>query len=196
MAENDEDEGGEEEMEDEAPGSASSAAAPAAAAGAPAAEEEDAPPTASSSVARSALSRPRVTLQDSAPEPAISRTPAIAPTSAQRLARATGTGVDAEPDGTQSVSFPPPGTPPAFVPFSTAPVTVTREVDTSATETAGATGASTGSAATSSTPAPTPPPPAAGAGVDVDEIADTVIDKLRREMLIEHELGGGAMDLI
>jgi hypothetical protein len=34
------------------------------------------------------------------------------------------------------------------------------------------------------------------AGVDVDELAEHVIDKLRREMLIERDLGGGAMDLI
>jgi hypothetical protein len=32
--------------------------------------------------------------------------------------------------------------------------------------------------------------------MDVDEIAETVIEKLKREMLIERELGGGAMDLI
>jgi hypothetical protein len=32
--------------------------------------------------------------------------------------------------------------------------------------------------------------------MDVDEIADTVIEKLRRELLLEQELGGGAMDLI
>jgi hypothetical protein len=32
--------------------------------------------------------------------------------------------------------------------------------------------------------------------MDVDEIAETVIEKLRHEMLIERELGGGAMDLI
>ena len=29
-----------------------------------------------------------------------------------------------------------------------------------------------------------------------EEIADTVIEKLRRELLIERELGGGAKDLI
>jgi hypothetical protein len=58
-------------------------------------------------------------------------------------------------------------------------------------------GASAASSAISgATPSPTPPPPSPAAGADVEEIADTVIEKLRREMLIERELGGGAMDLI
>ena len=50
------------------------------------------------------------------------------------LARALGTRAETEPDGTQSISFPAPGSPaaetgdgiPDYVPFSTAPVTVSR----------------------------------------------------------------------
>jgi hypothetical protein len=32
--------------------------------------------------------------------------------------------------------------------------------------------------------------------VDVDQLAETVIDRLRRELLIEREQSGGAMDLM
>jgi hypothetical protein len=101
------------------------------------------------------------------------------------------------------------------VPFSTAPVTVSRspldDLRSSASSAASSVvghgasaaeglidqGASAASSAVSSAPPPpAPAPPAAGAGMDVDEIADTVIEKLRHELLIERELGGGAMDLI
>jgi hypothetical protein len=163
-------------------------------------------------------------LHDSAPAAPVSQTPVIGATSAARLARALGTRAQTEPDGTQSISFPTPGSPagaaaddgvPDYVPFSTAPVTVSRspldDIRSSASSAAGGLishgaeaahglideGASAASSAISgSAPAPAPAPPAAGAGMDVDEIADTVIEKLRRELLIERELGGGAMDLI
>jgi hypothetical protein len=79
---------------------------------------------------------------------------------------------------------------PDYIPFSTAPVTVSRDIGEESASPAPA--GSAGSASASAAPAAAP----AGGEVDVDEIADTVIDKLRREMLIERELGGGAMDLI
>jgi hypothetical protein len=103
---------------------------------------------------------------------------------------------------------------PAYVPFSTAPVTVSRDAlggigsqiehaagdllhhAEQAGEHAVDQGSSALSSAASSLPHPTPAPPAPAAGMDVDEIADTVIEKLRRELLLEQELGGGAMDLI
>lgn len=162
-------------------------------------------------------------LHDSAPAAPVSQTPVIGATSAARLARALGTRAQTEPDGTQSISFPAPGSPagaapedgiPGYVPFSTAPVTVSRstldDIRSSASSAAGGlighgaeaahglidSGASAASSALGAAPPPAPAPPAPAAGMDVDEIADTVIDKLRRELLIERELGGGAMDLI
>ena len=81
--------------------------------------------------------------------------------------------------GNASVELPGSEAPP-FVPFSTAPRTVSRLVDDA--------------------PAPAQPaPPAQHAAtpvLDVDEVAETVIDKLRRELLIEREQAGGSMDLI
>jgi hypothetical protein len=157
-------------------------------------------------------------LHDSEPAAAVSQTPVIGATSAARLARALGTHAETEADGTQSITFPAPGSPlggggtPDYVPFSTAPVTVSRspldDIGSSAGSAAsgligraasvdeGLIDSGAAAASSASSPAPAPAPPAAGAGMDVDEIADTVIDKLRREMLIERELGGGAMDLI
>jgi hypothetical protein len=153
----------------------------------------------------------------------------IGATSAQRLARALGTQAATELDGTQSVTFPAPGDqaaapvpsgdPTRYVPFSTAPITVSRDLlgdvghaattaashaadsaishASSAAEDAVGHGVQTAApAASHAAPDPSAPPPAPGAGMDVEEIADAVIDKLRREMLIERELGGGAMDLI
>jgi hypothetical protein len=94
----------------------------------------------------------------------------------------------------QSITFPTPGddapTPmanglPEYIPFSTAPVTVSRAIDD--------TPAPSTSTSTDTHAAP-PPPPAAG--MDLDEVAEAVIEKLRHEMIIERDLGGGAMDLI
>jgi hypothetical protein len=146
-----------------------------------------------------------VGLSDAPPAAPVSQTPVIGPTSAARLARALGTYAETEADGTQSVSFPAPGAPsgagvPDYVPFSTAPVTVS-SAPTGATlsrveDEPPSSSSSSSTASSSAAPPPSPAPPAPAAGVDVDEIADTVIDKLRREMLIERELGGGAMDLI
>jgi hypothetical protein len=41
-----------------------------------------------------------------------------------------------------------------------------------------------------------PPAPAAAPQVDVDQLAETVIEKLRRELLIEREQSGGPMELM
>jgi hypothetical protein len=192
-----------------------------------------APPHASAPKAKAAAPsvartpRPRVALHDApAPEP-VSQPAAIGAISAQRLARALGTRPTTEPDGTQSVTFPTPGGPaPAqqgapsdYVPFSTAPVTVSRDflgdvghaaadaashaagsaishAETAAEGVVDHGAAAASSALDAAAPGPSAPPPAPGAGMDVEDIADAVIDKLRREMLIERELGGGAMDLI
>lgn len=120
-------------------------------------------------------------LRDSAPEAAVSETPAIRGTSPERLARMLGTEPEYDSDGNATVEMP-------FVPFSTAPRTVSRADKTPATTTqpASTTPESNGSG----------PQPAAPAKVDVDAIADTVIEKLRRELLIEREQAGGPMDLI
>jgi hypothetical protein len=49
---------------------------------------------------------------------------------------------------------------------------------------------------TPSTPAEAAPSAAGPAAVDMEALAETVIDKLRRELLIEREQSGGSMDLI
>jgi hypothetical protein len=134
---------------------------------------EDSPPAAGPT-GDSAHRRPRVQLQEAPPEEA----PPTG-TSAQRLARALGTEVGVDDAGNASVELPGPGDEP-FVPFSTAPRTVTRLID-----------------GEPQAPAAFPPDGKPEAGeVDVDEIAETVIDKLRRELLIEREQSGGSMDLI
>jgi hypothetical protein len=90
-----------------------------------------------------------------------------------------GTDVTHDEQGNPTVSMP------EYVPFSTAPRTVSR-AETRQEATPAATTPST----------PVEGPPSTGAAVDVDAIADTVIDKLRRELLIEREQAGGPMDLI
>jgi hypothetical protein len=124
--------------------------------------------------------RPRMELHDTAPPPPVSETPAIRGTSAERLARAVGAEATVDESGNASVELPAPGEP--FVPFSTAPRTVTR------------------AALAEPAPAPEAAPALAGAPgappVDVDELAETVMERLRRELLIEREQSGGGMDLI
>jgi hypothetical protein len=121
-------------------------------------------------------------VQPSPAPPPVSETPAIRGTSPERLARMLGTEVAHDEHGNPTVSMP------EYVPFSTAPRTVSR--------------AETSKEATPTPPASTTPsvPLESGAetggGVDMDAIAETVIDKLRREMLIEREQAGGPMDLI
>jgi hypothetical protein len=200
-----------------APGAATPAAAVARAAAPADTPYADASVTAPVQVARAA--RPRLALHDSAPAAPISQTPVIGATSAARLARAVGAHAESEPDGTQSITFPAPGSPPAgdadpgipgYLPFSTAPVTVSRRADDlgSPAIAPSASSASGGVVARvaetesdhddnhSNGAHPSSHAPAAAPALDVDEIADTVIEKLRRELLVERDLGGGAMDLI
>jgi hypothetical protein len=141
---------------------------------------EAAPPPPIARIAR--ISRPRVELQDSAPEAPVSETPAMTGgTSAARLARALGTEVVIDADGNQTVEAPP------YVPFSTAPRTISR-AEPSATSDA--------HTPASTTPPSEPASPAKPSEVDVDALADTVIEKLRRELLTERERSGAPMDLI
>jgi hypothetical protein len=80
------------------------------------------------------------------------------------------------------------GNPTVSMPFSTAPRTVSRAED--------APGADTAAPASTTPSLPVETRAETAAAVDVDAIADTVIDKLRRELLIEREQAGGPMDLI
>jgi hypothetical protein len=125
-------------------------------------------------------------LQDAPPQPPVSETPAIGGTSAQRLARALGTEVGVDAEGNATVEFPAPGAPP-FVPFSTAPRTVSRAEVTDTPAPAAASSQNGASPAGAQPGAPE---------VNVDELAETVIERLRRELLIEREQAGGSMDLI
>jgi len=138
-----------------------------------------------------------VRLQDAPAQEAISETPAIGGTTAQRLSRALGAPVGTDDEGNATVDFPAPGEQP-FVPFSTAPRTVSREGWWSQVTDffgGGSQPASDGAPPPPSSP-DGPPPPAAAPPVDVDELAETVIERLRRELLIEREQSGGAMDLL
>jgi hypothetical protein len=92
-----------------------------------------------------------------------------------------GTEVAHDEQGNPTVSMP------EYVPFSTAPRTVSRAETSEEAPVAPA----------STTPSqPLQSGADAGGHVDMDAIAETVIDKLRREMLIEREQAGGPMDLI
>src|SRR6185369_5268054 len=98
-----------------------------------------------------------------------------------RLARALGTDVQVDDAGNQTVELP-------LMPFSTAPRTVTRALDEEIAPEP--TPAATVSASTAPAAAPSPQ------GVDIDHITETVIDNIRRELLVEREQAGGPMDLL
>jgi hypothetical protein len=126
--------------------------------------------------------RPRLGLQAAEAEEPISETPALRGTSPERLARMLGTEVQVDAAGNQTVEMP--GHP--FVPFDTAPRTVSR---------AEASEGTTPAAVTQDTPAAAPAPAPAPA-VDVEQLTETVIETLRRELVIEREQSGGPMDLM
>jgi hypothetical protein len=124
--------------------------------------------------------RPRIDLQEAPPEAPVSETPAIRGTSPERLARMLGTDVEIDAEGRPSVSMP-------YVPFSTAPQTVSRADD----------GNDNSNVPASTTPSsPATAPATEAAGVDMQAITDSVLDSLRRELIIEREQAGGPMDLI
>jgi hypothetical protein len=79
-------------------------------------------------------------------------------------------------------------------PFSTAPRTVTRGLagEAGPVASAAAESAPAASVTTPAAPAAAPSPQ----GVDIDHITETVIDNIRRELLIEREQAGGPMDLL
>ncbi len=126
-----------------------------------------------------AQARPRVGLQRAARE-ASDTSQRLAGTDPVRLARALGTDVQVDEAGNQTVEMPP-------APFSTAPRTVTRAL---AEESVPAAEAASTTAATPPAAAPTPQ------AVDIDQITETVIDNIRRELLVEREQAGGPMDLL
>jgi hypothetical protein len=138
-------------------------------------------PTASprAAVTRLVARRPAVALQ----QPAEREPPAIRGTSPERLARALGTEVQIDDAGNPTVEMP-------DTAFSTAPRTVTRAA---ADATAPPQAAYEPAAVVSHTPEAGPPPPPK---VDIDHITETVIDNIRRELLIEREQAGGPMDLL
>jgi hypothetical protein len=96
-----------------------------------------------------------------------------------------------------SVTF---GTPaqdgiPAYVPFSTAPITVSRDESPPAAEPAAEPAPAEPAAATATAaPPPTPAPAAAGAagGGDPDKLFEDLYDRLRQQILFEKEQLGDA----
>jgi len=128
---------------------------------------------------------PQVDVQPSPPPQPVSETPAIRGTNPERLARMLGTEVTHDAQGNATVAMP------GYDPFDTAPRTVSRVDEETLPDDARGEPAST----TQSSPVQTPQAEPSG-GVDMDAIAETVIEKLRRELVIEREQAGGPMDLI
>jgi hypothetical protein len=115
--------------------------------------------------------RPHLTLVSQAP--AAPRQAARA--SAERLAEVTGGRIEQGEGGLQSVSFPAPGVP-GVPAFSTAPVTVSRELSDGGG----------GAPATPSTPVEHPPSDDPK-GVDVDALYDEFLERFKRDLLVERE---------
>jgi hypothetical protein len=95
--------------------------------------------------------------------------------------------------GQATVEFPAPGAP--FGPFDTTPHTVSRAEVSEAAE-ASPPPATTGTPSSQDGAAPAPEGGAGAPAVNMDELAENVIDRLRRELLIEREQSGGPMDLM
>jgi hypothetical protein len=125
------------------------------------------------------VERPRLGLEAAEPAEAVSETPALTGTRPERLARMLGTDVQVDEAGNQVVEMP-------FVPFDTTPRTVSR---------AAAPAPVTPAASPAAAPAP-PAPAVAAAAVDVEQLTETVIETIRRELVIEREQAGGPMDLL
>jgi len=118
--------------------------------------------------------RPRVDLQEAEAETPISETPAIRGTNPERLARMLGTDVELDAEGNPTVSMP-------------------RMVSRADNDTGNG---STHEPASTTPSTPANAPATEAAGVDLQAITDSVIETLRRELIIEREQAGGAMDLI
>jgi hypothetical protein len=117
--------------------------------------------------------------------PAPSAPRAAAPASLPAAVAAAGLGtVSEEEDGAATVTFPTPPGVPAYVPFSTAPITVSREE--APPETPAAAAAPVPAAA----PAAAPPAAAGGGKGDDDEEFDRLLGRLRRELVLEQEQRG------
>ena len=140
---------------------------------------QTAPTTPRATVARVAApaERPRLGLQAAEPEEPVSETPALTGTRPERLARMLGTDVQVDAAGNQVVEMP-------FVPFDTTPRTVSRAAAPEPATPAAVTG--------DRPPAATTP----AAAVDVEQLTETVIETIRRELVIEREQAGGPMDLL
>jgi len=133
-------------------------------------------------------------LRDAPAPEAISRAPMAAPavegTSAQTLARAIGAEVGYDAGGATEVMFPAPGEPAgSFLPFSTAPRSVSRAI--AIDEMTVAPTAADLPAASSAAPSPAAPeaPP-----LDTDALYDEFVTRLRRDLLHERELNGLLID--
>jgi hypothetical protein len=130
-------------------------------------------------------------VRDGAPEAPVSSAPVVAGFPAAIARAGLGT-VGDERGGTQTVTF---GVP-DYVPFSTAPMTVSRDVAEAAPEAAPAPEpepAASGGTAAAATPAPAPAAPSGTAGGgDPDKMFEDLYDRLKRELLLEQEQLGQA----
>jgi hypothetical protein len=163
------------------------------------AEHAPAPRTGAAPAAEDApAERPVMALRDAPAPTALSRAPMPAPaalgTSGQTLARAIGAEVGYDDAGASEIVFPAPGGAPPFVPFSTAPRSVSREV----AEAAPPAMAEASAPARAREPAAAPAPEAAAAApeLDKDELYEEFLSRLRRDILHEREQSGLLIDEI
>jgi hypothetical protein len=137
-----------------------------------------------------------VHVRDAAPEPPLSSpSPAASAPGgfASAIAR-SGLGAASTEGGSSTVTFGAPAQDgiPEYVPFSTAPVTVSREE--AAPEPAPAEAPAATATATAAPPAPPAAPPAPGSpgGADSEKLFEDLYDRLKRELLLEQEQLGQA----
>jgi hypothetical protein len=131
-----------------------------------------------------------VAVHDGAPEPPVSSTPVVAGFPAAIARAGLGT-VSGGEEGTQTVTF---GVP-QYVPFSTAPMTVSRDAADPgpAPEPDPEPAPSTATAAPPATPAPAAAAPAGtSGGGDPEKLFEDFYDRLKRELLLEQEQLGQA----
>jgi len=137
-------------------------------------------------------------LRDTLAPEAVSRAPMAAPaaqgTSGQTLASALGVEAGYDDAGTSEIVFPAPDGAPPFVPFSTAPRSVSREI--AMPELSVPAAANPGAPPPSSAAAPAAAAAEAPPPLDKDALYEEFMSRLRRDILHEREQSGILIDEI
>lgn len=134
-------------------------------------------------------------LHDAPAPTAVSRTPAVRGTSAQSIARSIGAEISYAADGSPGIEFPTPDRSPSaapYIPFSTAPRTVSRDIA------APASGGAQPAASEHHPPAALMQNDHSSAGsapaLDPDQLYEDFLARLRRDVLHEREQHGMLVD--